>query len=206
MALATNPRQTLTKGQRTRDRLLRAAVSRFGAEGFRATSVSQLSRDAGLTPAAAYAYFEDKDAFWIAAVNADLDSIEAEIRERAFASDSPLLELMAGLVNGLQQHPLTRRVMVEGTPADLQLILQHSLFAGTTQILTERLRARQQSGLVRYDVDPAVMATGIETVMFSLVLSTVRAQLEDDPQRIAAVVAILRSAVGGPPTAEERRI
>ncbi len=206
MDVATNPRRTLTKGQRTRDRLLRAAIARFGSEGFRATSVSQLSRDAGLTPAAAYAYFEDKDAFWIAAVNADLDSIEADIRVRAFASDSPLLELMAGLVNGLQQHPLTRRVMVEGTPSDLQLILQHSLFAGTTQILVERLHARQESGLVRYDVDPAVMAIGIETVMFSLVLSTVRAQLEDDPERIAAVVAILRSAVGGPATAEERRL
>ncbi|MBK9972033.1 MAG: helix-turn-helix transcriptional regulator [Acidimicrobiaceae bacterium] len=57
-------RRALTKGERTRERLLRAAVDRFGSTGFRATSVSQLSRDAGLTPAAAYAYFDDKETFW----------------------------------------------------------------------------------------------------------------------------------------------
>jgi AcrR family transcriptional regulator len=204
--VVTDPRRTLTKGQRTRDRLLRAAIERFGAEGYRSTSVSQLSRDAGLTPAAAYAYFEDKEAFWVAAVNADLDSLDAEIRERALAAESPLLELMANLVNGLQLHPLTRRVMIEGSSADLQLVIGHRLFAGTKVVIADRLRARQAAGIITADVDPMVLATGIETVMFSLVLSTVRAGLENDPERIRAVVAILRSAVGGPPTVEERRI
>ena len=101
-ALATtpDPRRSLTKGQRTRQRLLRVAVDRFGTQGFRGTSVSQLSRDAGLAPAAAYAYFADKDAYWTAAIEADLDALEAEIRDAALRSEQPIYDLMAGL------HPL----------------------------------------------------------------------------------------------------
>jgi AcrR family transcriptional regulator len=71
MSPSPDPRRALTKGQRTRERLLRAAVTRFGEQGYRRTSVSQLSRDAGLTPAAAYAYFADKETIWAAAIEAD---------------------------------------------------------------------------------------------------------------------------------------
>ncbi|MBI4935430.1 MAG: TetR/AcrR family transcriptional regulator [Actinobacteria bacterium] len=200
---AASSRRALTKGQRTRERLLRAAVDRFGAQGYRATSVSQLSRDAGLTPAAAYAYFADKDACWAAAVTADLDDLAEQITARAMSSSRPLYELMSLLVQGLHDHPLARRVMVEGTPADLNLVLQHHLFAGTTSMVARGLRARQALGVLSADADPDVLARGIETVMFSMVLSTVRAGLDEEPERIASVLEVLRLAVGGAPNPEE---
>lgn len=203
MAATPASRRSLTKGQRTRLRLLDAAVARFGAEGFRATSVSQLSRDAGLTPAAAYAYFEDKEAIWAAAINADLDALDAEIRPQALASDRPLYDLMAGMVFGLERHPLTKRVLADGTPADLQLVLQHRLFAGTRAVLTQRLAARRAAGVLPVEGDPASLALGVETVMFSLVLSGVRAGLDGDLDRIWSVVELLRAAMGGPPTVAE---
>lgn len=203
METAASSRRALTKGQRTRERLLRAAVDRFGAQGYRATSVSQLSRDAGLTPAAAYAYFADKDACWAAAVTADLDDLDEQITARAMSSSRPLYELMSLLVQGLQEHPLARRVMVEGTHADLNLVLQHRLFAGTTAMVARGLRARQALGVLAADADPDVLATGIETVMFSMVLSTVRAGLDEEPERIASVLEVLRLAVGGAPNPEE---
>ena len=46
---------TETKGERTRRRLLELAVRRFADEGYRATSVSAIARDAGITQAAVYA-------------------------------------------------------------------------------------------------------------------------------------------------------
>jgi AcrR family transcriptional regulator len=183
--------------------LLRAAIDRFGAQGFRGTSVSQLSRDAGLTPAAAYAYFADKEACWAAAVTADLDELDNEIRERAMASPRPLFDLMVSLVRGLQGHPLARRVMVEGTRQDLQLVLQHRLFAGTRELIAHALRTRKAAGLLRASADPDVIAMGIETVMFSMVLSAVRAGLDDDPARIEAVLEVLRAAGGGAPDPSE---
>jgi hypothetical protein len=119
------------------------------------------------------------------------------------ASSRPLYELMALLVQGLRGHPLARRVMVEGTRADLQLVLQHRLFAGTTTVVARGLRARQALGVLSADADPDVLATGIETVMFSMVLSAVRSGLDDDPDRMASVLEVLRLAVGGAPNPDE---
>jgi AcrR family transcriptional regulator len=204
-ALATtpDPRRSLTKGQRTRQRLLRVAVDRFGTQGFRGTSVSQLSRDAGLTPAAAYAYFADKDAYWTAAIEADLDALEAEIRDTALRSEQPIYDLMAGLLAALDRHALTRRVFADGTPDDLQLVLRHRLFSGTTALIADRLAARKAAGLLPGDGDPEVLARGIETVMFGLIVSTVRAGMVGDVDRFWSVVEVLRAAVGGGPTASE---
>src|SRR5918995_6351493 len=63
------------KGARTRQRLLEIAVRRFAADGFRRTSVSDIAREAGLTPAAAYAYFAGKDGLFQAAVDAHASAL-----------------------------------------------------------------------------------------------------------------------------------
>jgi AcrR family transcriptional regulator len=193
----------MTKGQRTRERLLRAAIERFGADGFRATAVSQLSRDAGLTPAASYAYFADKDAFWEAAISTDLDALDHEIRLAALTSERPLYDLMAMFIGGLDRHPLIRRVLTEGTPADLARVLDHPFFAETTAVISDRLQVRVERGALPPGTDATVLARGIETVLFSMVLSIVRAGMEEDSERIWSVVTLLRAAAGGPPTAGE---
>lgn len=197
-------RRALTKGERTRERLLRAAVERFGADGFRATSVSQLSRDAGLTPAAAYAYFDDKDALWRAAVSADLDALSTEIIDAAWRDERPILAMAVGVIDGLQRHELARRVLVEGSPADLQLVVGHELFAGLTTLVRDGLAARHERGVLPPEPDPAQLALGIESVIFSFVLAVVRAGMEGEPERVDAVVALLNAAAGGPPTPQER--
>ena len=65
-----------TKGDRTRRRLLDLAVRRFAADGYRRTSVSDIARDADLTPAAVYAYFAGKEALFQAAVDADASALD----------------------------------------------------------------------------------------------------------------------------------
>ena len=203
MSPSPDPRRALTKGQRTRQRLLRAAVTRFGEQGYRRTSVSQLSRDAGLTPAAAYAYFADKETIWAAAIEADLDDIEHDIRQKALGSDRPVFELMTGVFTQLDRHPLTRRVMSDGSHADLQLVLNHHLFAGTTELVADRLVTRRAAGLLPAEADPATMALGLETLIFSMLLSSVRAGMADDRDRIWAAFELLRTALGGSPTPDE---
>src|ERR1700733_15203403 len=61
-----------TKGDRTRQALLRAAVVRFAREGYRGTSVADLCRDAGLSTTASYPYFANKEALFVAAVDEDV--------------------------------------------------------------------------------------------------------------------------------------
>ena len=48
----TDDAEPATKGERTRRRLLELAIERFGERGYRATSVSEIARAAGLTQAA----------------------------------------------------------------------------------------------------------------------------------------------------------
>lgn len=199
-------RRALSKGERTRERLLRAAIDRFGADGYRATSVSQLSRDAGLTPAAAYAYFDDKEALWYAAISAELDALRAEVAGAALRDERPILAMVMGVIDGMQGHALARRVMVEGSPKDLQFVLNHPLFASLTSMVLAGLIARQERGVLPPEADPAQLALGIESVIFSLVLGVVRAGMEGEPERVDAVVAMLYAAAGGPPTAQERRL
>lgn len=198
-------RRALTKGERTRERLLKAAVVRFGNQGFRPTSVSQLSRDAGLTPAAAYAYFEDKETFWRAAINTDLDSLRAEVIQSIVRSERPIVDYMFALVDGLQRHALARRVLVEGSPHDLQLVLTHPLFAATTRLVAEGLAARQAAGTLPATANPQQLALALETVSFALVLAIVRAGMEGVVERVDSVVKLMEAALGGPPTPDERR-
>jgi len=197
MDVAPASSRALTTGQRTRERLLSAAVSRFGDDGYRATSVSQISRDAGLTPAAAYAYFEDKDALWVAAVQADLDELSDEITDAAMADAQPIFALLRGLLLGLERHPLVRRVLAEGDLGDLQVVLDHPLFSGTTERLIDTFVARKAAGVLAPDADPEVLARGLETIFLSLIVSSVRAGMLADAERVRAVIEVLRSAVGG---------
>src|SRR5437763_17056148 len=95
------------KGERTRRRLLDIAVQRFAADGFRRTSVSDIAREAGLTPAAAYAYFAGKEGLFQAAVDADAGALTEAARsaaaEGASARDHPFL-FGGGLRDSRQHH------------------------------------------------------------------------------------------------------
>src|SRR5436305_2857622 len=65
----------LTKGEHTRAAILDAAIARFGREGYRATSVADIARDASVGGTVAYAYFPSKEALFLAAVDEDAASV-----------------------------------------------------------------------------------------------------------------------------------
>jgi AcrR family transcriptional regulator len=102
-----------TKGERTRRRLLALAVERFGDRGYRATSVSEVARAAGLTQAAVYAYFDGKEALFDAAVDADAELLVAEVRDRLADVDARLLlpSFLVAALTAVDAHPLIRRVL-----------------------------------------------------------------------------------------------
>src|SRR5438445_13227797 len=66
------------KGARTRRALLEAAIARFGRDGYRGTSVAEVARDARLSGTAVYAYFPNKEALFIAAVDEDAAGVIEE--------------------------------------------------------------------------------------------------------------------------------
>ena len=64
-----------TKGEQTRRSILLAAIERFGQDGFRATSVADIARDAGVSGTRAYAYFDNKEALFLAALDTDVAEV-----------------------------------------------------------------------------------------------------------------------------------
>src|SRR5206468_13079341 len=114
----TVPKDGVTKGERTRQALLEAAVRRFAADGYRATSLADVARDAGITPAAAYPYFGGKDGLFTEAVDADAAGLidEAVLHVVGAGFEGNWVELIGKLLAGLEHHPLARRILAGLAP------------------------------------------------------------------------------------------
>lgn len=159
-----------TKGERTRRRLLEIAIDQFGRKGLRGTSVTEITREAGLTQAASYAYFENKTELFRAAVDADVEELIGSVLGPL--EQTPIHELLPSvlvfLASKLEEHPLAVRVMsgqesegaaqLEDLPAILEVRHQ----------LADRLRVAQAAGEIRGDVDTDRLATGIQIVLLSI--------------------------------------
>ena len=184
-----------TKGERTRRRLLERAVRRFAEDGYRATSVSAIAREAGLTQAAVYAYFANKEALFEAAV--DLDAAELIAGARAQLDEElPLVELIPGLLLhlrlGVEHHRLARRVLAGQEPEVIHRLADLPALQAITYELAGLLRAGQARAEVATDVDAATLAVGVETVVLALLMSAVQVPGEAD-SRIPGIVAVFQA-------------
>lgn len=169
---------TLTaKGARTRDAILAAAIERFGRDGYRATSVADIARDAQVGGSVAYAYFPNKESLFLAAL--DEDAAQA-IREGV----SHLLveggherwhaSLIPTLVEALNRHPLARRVVTGLEPTVTDRVSEIPAMGELRQAVGARLRADQALGRVRRDIDPTPIGNGIVTITMALLMGALQ--------------------------------
>jgi AcrR family transcriptional regulator len=189
------------KGERTRRRLLESAVRRFGTDGFRQTSVSEIARDAGVTPAAAYAYFEGKLALFEAAVDTDASGLIDDARARVPAEVSVRDRfgfLLSALVERLGDYPLARRVLGGSEPEVVGRLLDLPSLRALVTDLTASLAAGQKAGEVRRDVDPAVLAEGLEAIVLALLMAQLQAGVDPGSHRAQSVFTVLDTALKPP--------
>jgi AcrR family transcriptional regulator len=189
-----------TKGERTRRRLLEIAIERFGERGYRATSVSEIARAAGLTQAAAYAYFPSKEALFDAAVDADASALVAEAEARVEGTPArqlvPMLLVM--FLGGLNRHPLVRRVLSGQEPDALERLVDLPVLGRLTGDISDAIRAAQERGEVRADIDADLFASGAETIVLSLLMSITQVGSSTETRRQLGVLTIF-DAVLRPP-------
>ncbi len=186
------------KGERTRRRLLDIAVQRFAADGFRRTSVSDIAREAGLTPAAAYAYFAGKEGLFQAAVDADAGALIEAARSAAAegASAREQLFLFVGeLRERVDDHPLARRVLSGLEPEVVARLLTIPSLVALTAALADELAEAQAASDIRPDVDPAEIAVGLETIVLALLMAELQTGLTVEPERQAGVLAVMDAAL-----------
>jgi AcrR family transcriptional regulator len=166
-----------SKGAQTRQVILEAAIARFGREGYRATSVADIARDASVGGTVAYAYFADKEALFLAALDEDAAAVIHEGLSSVFESGGLpdwRQTLLFTLVGAVQRHPLARRLLAGLEPEVTERVLEIPALTELRKACAERLRDDQLAGNVRPDIDPVVIANGIVAIVLSLLMSVVQ--------------------------------
>jgi AcrR family transcriptional regulator len=191
----------MTKGERTRKALLDAAIARFGRDGYRGTSVAEIARDARLSGTAAYVYFPNKEALFVAAVDEDAAAVIEEGLE-SFTDDVDLTRwrqtLMFTLLEAVDRHLLARRVLLGLEPEFTVRLLSIPALEQLRKAIAERLSAQQLAGSVRADIDPQQMANGLVTIVLSMLMSLL--QTGTDPATLLGrdVAAVIEAALTPP--------
>ena len=175
--MATDPGRA-SKGERTRQAILRAAIAQFGRDGFRATSVTDIARAARVGATVPYAYFADKEALFLAAIDEDAGLVIEQglsqlLADEHFDTGSPQM-LITTLVGAVERHPLARRLLAGLEPHITERVLAIPALEELRKVVVERLRAEQAAGDVRADIDPVAIAGGIVAIMLSLLMSVVQ--------------------------------
>jgi AcrR family transcriptional regulator len=167
-----------TKGEQTRQAVLDAAIHRFGREGYRATSIADIARDAEVGGTVAYAYFSNKEALFLAALDEDAAAVIQEgvsgILEEPSGNKQWRTSLILTLIEALDRHPLARRVLAGHEPGVPERVVDIPAMTELRKTVAERLRSEQAAGYVRTDIDPVPVANGTVTIILSLLMSALQ--------------------------------
>lgn len=195
---------TVTKGAQTRQAILEAAIARFGREGFRATSVADIARDADVGGTVAYAYFADKEALFLAALDEDAAAVIHEGLSSIFeTTERPDWQqaLLFTLVGAVEGHPLARRLLAGLEPEVTVRVLEIPALNELRKACGERLRTEQVAGTVRPDIDPVAIGNGIVAIMLSLLMSVVQLGTDAAGPYTSDIAAVFEAALDRtPPT------
>ena len=194
--------RTLPKGERTRRAVLEAAIERFGRDGYRATSVADVARDAGVGGTVPYTYFPNKEALFTAALDEDVAGVLLE--GLSHVTDDPTdtgwkEQLVFTLVEATESHPLARRVLAGLEPEVTHRVAELPALAELSKAASERLAAGQLAGHVRSDIDPRSVGNGTVVLIVSLMMTVL--QMGPGPTRGHSrdVLAVFEAAMDHSP-------
>jgi AcrR family transcriptional regulator len=191
----------VSKGAQTRRAILAAAIERFGRDGYRATAVADIARDAGVGGTVAYAYFPNKEALFLAAIDEDAAGVIQQgisgIIEDADIADWRET-LIFTLIGAVEHHPLARRVLAGLEPEVTERVLEIPALTELRKACGERIRSEQLAGTVRPDIDAMSVGNGIVSIMLSLLMSIVQVGGSVALAYRADVAAVFEAALAPP--------
>ena len=187
-----------TKGEQTRQAVLEAAIARFGRDGYRAASVADIARDAAVGGTVAYAYFPNKEALFLAALDEDAAAVieegMASVRDEETVLDWRYT-LIVTLVEAVDRHPLAKRVLAGLEPDVTDRVLDIPALHELRKAVVERLRSEQAAGTVRSDIDSVAVGNGVVTIVLSLLTSVVQLGSETTAPLAEDVRAVFEAAL-----------
>jgi AcrR family transcriptional regulator len=183
------------KGAQTQRAILDAAIARFGRDGYRATSVADIARDAGVGGTVPYTYFPNKEALFVAALDEDAAAVVDHGLTSVIADadiDDWRDTVMFTVAAVVDRHPLARRVLAGLEPDMAARVTELPALAELRKTCADRLTAEQLAGKVRDDIDPTSVANGIVTIVLALLRAVVQlgeATVQPYGHDVAAVFA-----------------
>ena len=149
------------KGEDRRQRILAVAERLLARNGWRNTSLAQIAREAGVTPAGLLHHFESKEQL----LNAVLDARDADDDEHADRSGDLITELSRVPKRFERSPELVGTFMVllaENLDPDAPLHDRlHTRYRAAAEIIKDLIVRGQEKGQYRTDVDAATKATEI---------------------------------------------
>ncbi len=122
--------------EHTQERLLDTAAELFARQGYAGVSMRDIARAVGITQAAIYHHFDNKDALYIAAITYLFEQHTLGISEQMAAIDGPAsrLELLIGtMLELMEKDPRFRRIymreLLEGDEDKLAAIAENAFTA-----------------------------------------------------------------------------
>jgi len=160
--IATAP--ATTRGRRSRERILDAAVALFAEHGYEGVTMRMLGEAAGLDNSSLYRHFPDKRSLAAAALDsaaAELLDLTAPLREDEGDPLEALVQAALGVADHLAARPAVARLLLEwiltrDQPGSLPTLHADEVERPSVQVLTalaEGLaRARRTGAIRRVDV------------------------------------------------------
>jgi AcrR family transcriptional regulator len=187
-----------TKGEQTRHAILAAAIVRFGRDGYRATSVADIAREAGVGGTVTYTYFPNKEALFLAAIDEDAAGVIREgltsvIGDPSHADWRQILVFT--LLDAVESHPLARRLLSGLEPEVTTRVLDIPALNDLRKACVERLTTEQLAGTVRSDIDPVAVGNGIVAIVLSLLMSVVQLGKDTAAAYATEVSAVFAAAL-----------
>jgi AcrR family transcriptional regulator len=160
----------LAKGEDRRQRILVAAQRLLTHNGSRGTTLGQIAREAGVSPAGLLHHFESKEQLLLAV----LDARDADDLANADVAGDPI-ENLRKVAQRFERSPeligMFTVLLTENLTPEAPL---HERFLGryrlSVEIIAKGIRRGQRTGRYRQDLDPAIKAaeivafiTGMET-------------------------------------------
>lgn len=195
-----SPRRFRRRPEARPEELLAAALTVFGEQGFRATTLEEVARRAGVSKGTVYLYFASKDDLFRAMVEkyviTMLESAEARVREHTGTSSALLETMIRSMWAALSQPEMVCLTRVVQSELPQFPEIQRYYWEHVIQRHRRLLRAVVERGIAGGEFRPEALAI-VPTMVPSLIvhLTHVRALFgpldADAPTRDAQIESIM---------------
>jgi AcrR family transcriptional regulator len=179
-ALAAPPRQE--RSRRSREALIAAARSRFASNGYDATAVEDVAKDAGVAVGGFYLHFRSKRQVLLVLVDRLVQELDAEPWSTPGDDSATIMDRIRARFSTVFRHGGVYRALSEATSRDPFLaVLRKRIDAWALAGITAALNAAAASPRARPNVDVATVSYMLSVVFWTMLDAGIadRAALSD---------------------------